>query len=227
MGVYFFLGVALVIAPVTIRNMLQGHDTVLISSNAGINFYVGTGERFDKKVGIRPGLEWQALGQEPMRAGHAKPSEQSRYFVTRSLKIILKDPVAYLRTLGSKLLLFSNGNEILRNQGIYPFRAYSPLLAFLVWKNIVAFPYGVLFPLATIGAVFAAKRREKHIWLLLTFVMTHIVTIIVFFVCARYRMNVIPFLVLFAVYGATCLYREYREHRWRSAATSTVALGSS
>jgi len=225
LGLYCILGVTLVIAPVTIRNTIQGQDTVLISSNAGINFYVGTGESFDKKVGIRPGLEWQALGQEPMRAGHAKPSDQSRYFVNKSLKVILKDPAAYLRTLGSKLLLFSNGNEILRNQGIYPFRAYSPLLAFLVWKNIVAFPYGVLFPLASIGAFSAAKRKKKHIWLLLLFVTTHILTITVFFVCARYRMNVIPFLVLFAVYGATCLYREYRESRWRSAATSTAALG--
>jgi Flp pilus assembly protein TadD/4-amino-4-deoxy-L-arabinose transferase-like glycosyltransferase len=225
-GSAFLLGIALVIAPVTVRNQREGGDAALISSNAGINFYVGTGKDFDKKVGIRPGYQWQALGQEPMRLGYKKASEQSQYFMRKSWNVIREDPWSYVGALAYKLYLFAHGNEIMRNQEIYPFRQYSPLLAGLAWKRGIAFPYGILFPLACMGVFLAVRGRANHVWLLTSFIVTHILVIILFFISARYRMNVLPFLVMFAVYGVSTVINLVRSHQWRRAKPAiTLAVG--
>ncbi len=224
MGLCFLLGVMAVIFPVTLRNLQEGDDLVLISSNAGINFFIGSGKDFDQKVGIRPGYEWQALLQEPIEAGYEKPSEQSAYFVDKGMKIIAKDPLGYLAVLGKKLSLFAHGNEIMRNQELYPFREYSFLLSILVWKWGLAFPYGLLFPLAVVGAVFALARKKEGSWLILLFSASHILIIILFFVCARYRMNILPFLVILAVYGVFALVSLFRERRWLKAVISCGLL---
>jgi len=224
MGLCFLLGIMAVIFPVTLRNLQEGDDLVLISSNAGINFFIGSGKDFDQKVGIRPGYEWQALLKEPIEAGYEKPSEQSAYFVDKGMKIIAKDPLGYLAVLGKKLSLFAHGNEIMRNQELYPFREYSSLLSILVWKWGLAFPYGLLFPLAVVGAVFALARKKEGSWLILLFSASHILVIILFFVCARYRMNILPFLVILAVYGVFALVSLFRERRWLRAVISCGLL---
>ena len=57
-GALLLLGIALVIAPVALRNYLVGDDWVLISHNAGINFYIGNNPDYQRTVDIRP---WQGL----------------------------------------------------------------------------------------------------------------------------------------------------------------------
>ena len=55
------LGASLVIAPVTLRNYLIGDDLVLISSNGGINFYLGNNANYEETIRIPPGPAWRAL----------------------------------------------------------------------------------------------------------------------------------------------------------------------
>jgi Flp pilus assembly protein TadD len=226
LGFCFLLGAGAVIAPVSIRNASEGHDAVLISSNGGINFYIGTGKDFDQKVGIRPGYQWQALGREPIKAGFIKPSEQSAYFKRKAWTFIKNDPRGYAGILLKKLYLYANGNEILRNQEIYPFRKYSSILSALVWKHGLAFPYGLLFPLACVGVAAALARREKRAGLFALFMASHIAVIILFFVAARYRMNILPFLVIFAVYAVGALFGLLRAKKWGKAALSVAGLAA-
>src|SRR5262249_61152375 len=56
---WFLLGVAIAVAPVTLRNWVQGGELVLISFNGGINLYLGNNPRYDATVGIRPGRDRQ------------------------------------------------------------------------------------------------------------------------------------------------------------------------
>ena len=51
----FCWGLLVAIAPVTLRNYAIGGDAVLISSNAGINFYLGNNPEYQRTVNIRPG----------------------------------------------------------------------------------------------------------------------------------------------------------------------------
>jgi tetratricopeptide (TPR) repeat protein len=198
------LGVALAIAPVTGRNYLRG-DWVLISSNAGINFYIGNNADYDNTVRMQPGPAWRALVTRPrLEADATQPSQQSLFFFGQAWQFMRSQPGAYLRLLLHKVYLLGHGNEIGRNQDLYFARQYSPLLAALLWKSVVAFPFGVLAPLALVGIVLLCRRgrwREPGPALLLLFLGTYALSIVLFFVTARYRLPLVPVLLLFAVFA--------------------------
>jgi Flp pilus assembly protein TadD len=224
LGLCFIAGISVIVLPVTVSNWKRGKEFVLISSNAGINFYLGTGRDFEKKVAVRPGLEWKALMREPLEAGYEKQGEQSSYFLKKSLQDIIKDPAGFFIGTFKKLYHFLHGHERMRNQEIYPFRSYSSLLSVLLWKKVIAFPFGILFPLAVVGAVFSLVRKKKENYLLLLFSVSHIAVIILFFIAARYRMNILPFLVIQAVYGVTVLYGLLRDRAFVTLANAGALL---
>ena len=215
----FLVGALLIIAPVSLRNYLVGHDYVLISSNAGINFYIGNNADYEKTVRIQPGPEWRALVARPgNEAGLTQPSQKSRFFLNQGLEFIRQHPGAYVRLLLDKLHLFWHGYEIGRNQDLYYARYFSSLLSLLLWESWIAFPFGLLAPLALVGIGLGWKRgiwRQPGPALLLLFLLSYALSVILFFVSARYRLPVVPVLLLFAVWGVRELYVLGQERRTR------------
>lgn len=220
----FVAGVLLAVAPVAWRNWRVGREFVPISTNAGINFHLSSGPDYEKKLAMRPGYEWDELLNEPIRLGFYQAGAQSAYFMRKALAAIAADPAAYARLLAKKLQWLASGNEIMRDLDIYAFRQHSPLLALLVWKKWLAFPFGLLLPLALLGMALAWRRRVPLAGLAAAFILAHALVLLAFFVTARYRLNVLPFLALFAAYGALELWRRLRQKRWRAAAAPLAAL---
>ncbi|MBN1423341.1 tetratricopeptide repeat protein [Candidatus Fermentibacteria bacterium] len=225
LGAAFILGIVMPIMPVTGYNFAHG-DPVLISTNGGVNFYIGTGKDYDEKVAIRPGFAWQAMGQEPMKAGYRTPSQQSAYFTKKALGIIADDPTGYAGLLVKKLYLYAHGNEVLRNQEIYPFRHYSWLLALLLWKSGIAFPYGTVFPLAMVGMALAIRQRVSSAIPMVLFMLSHIGALLLFFIAARYRGNILPFLLIFGAHGIATLAEMVKVRKWRSLAGYGLLLAA-
>jgi 4-amino-4-deoxy-L-arabinose transferase-like glycosyltransferase len=192
---WLLLGAVIAIAPVTLRNWSQGGELVLISSNAGINLYLGNNPRSEATVAMRPGRDWQALVRAPRLHGVSGAAPASRFFVRRVVAYATSDPAGFLALQARKLRLLLGGAEIPRNQEIYPARAWSPVLRALLWKvPWLAFPFGLLLPLAVVG-LGAAWRRAPVLAasvVLLGFIVA------AFFVTARYRAPLIPLLALFA-----------------------------
>jgi 4-amino-4-deoxy-L-arabinose transferase-like glycosyltransferase len=195
---WLLLGAAIAIGPVTLRNWTVGGELVLISSNSGINLYLGNNPRYDATVGMRPGRDWQALVRAPRLHGVSGAGPASRFFVKRVTVYAGSDPVGFLALQARKLGLLVGGAEIPRNQELYPARRWSPVLRVLLWKAPgLAFPFGILLPLAAIGLGVAARRAP----LLAASVVTLGLTVAAFFVTARYRAPLIPLLALFAGAG--------------------------
>ena len=213
----FAAGLALVIAPVAWRNARVSGEFVPISTNGGINFFLGSGADFERKLAIRPGYEWDELLNEPIRRGIVSAGGQSDYFRRKALRLIAADPAGYGRVLLRKLRQLAAGGEIMRDIDLYAFRQYSPLLSLLAWKRGLAFPFGLLLPLALLGMALAVRRRLRGAGLLLAFVLAHAAVLLAFFVTSRYRLNVLPFLALFAAYGGLGLWDLLRSRRWRRA----------
>jgi tetratricopeptide (TPR) repeat protein len=189
------LGAAIAIAPMTIRNAVKGGEIVLISTNAGINLYLGNNPRYDETVQIRPDRHWTDLTKEPFDRGIRTKSGGSNYFAGRAFEWAREDPIAFLRLQVKKLRLLLGGDEIFRNQAIYPSRHYSPVLSALLWKVPgVAFPFGLLAPLALLGIVVAWRRAP----LLACIVAAYALAVVAFFVAARYRVPLVPYLAIFA-----------------------------
>jgi hypothetical protein len=204
---WILVGAAVAVAPVTLRNWVHGGQLILISSNGGINLYLGNNPRYDATVRIRPGRDWQALVRAPRLHGVVGPGRASRFFVERVAAYARRDPAGFAALQAHKLRLLVGGHEIPRNQEIYPARDWSPVLRILLWKVPgLAFPFGVLLPLAVVGLVEAARRTP----MLAALVVALGLAVAAFFVTARYRVPLVPLLALFAAEGARWVVAEAR-----------------
>ena len=215
------LGAVIAVAPVTLRNWTAGGELVLISSNSGINLYLGNNPRSEATAVMRPGRDWQALVRAPRLHGVSGAAAASRFFVSRVLAYARSDPAGFLALQARKVRLLLGGTEIPRNQEIYPARAWSPVLRALLWKVPgLAFPFGLLLPLAVVCLVAVSGRAP----ILAASVVLLGLTVVAFFVTARYRAPLIPLLALFAAAGVRWAAVE-ASGRARLAA-GVVALGT-
>lgn len=218
----FLLGAGLAILPVTLYNDIVGADVVLISSNGGVNFYVGNNADSDRTLAIRPGWEWEELMAEPVRQGISRPSAKSSYFYARAFAFIGQSPLDYIALLAHKAVQFWSGDEIERNQEIYYWRKYSSVLTPMLWKWGLAFPFGLVGPLALVGLAVYIRREGLGLPAVVT--LGYSLAVIAFFVTARYRLPVVPLLLLFATYGGHWLYQRGRERTWWPSALFVLLL---
>jgi tetratricopeptide (TPR) repeat protein len=196
------LGAAMIILPVTIRNYLTGNDFVLISSQGGVNFYIGNNPAADGVTAIVPGTsgEWlagyhqtQAIA-ERARGRNLKPSQISSYWFERSLDFIQKSPIAWLRLVARKTFLFLKAGEINNNKPIRYFKEQSRVLR---WPLL---GYAVIAPLGLFGMLFHGRHR-RPLFPLYAYFFLYSAGVILFFVNARFRVPVIPVLIVFAAAG--------------------------
>lgn len=230
----FVLGTALVILPVTARNYLVGRDFVLISSNAGVNFYLGNNRVSDGMTPLAPGIEATGLGLDEQSTQLAqtelgrklKPSEVSNVCFGKGLEFWRQDSLGFLKLILRKLGLFWFGYEVSNNQHIYIHGGHSSLFRALVWRQFgIYFPFGILAPLALSGAVLSLKRRARGGTFLYGFVLVYMVSVISFFVCSRFRIPVVPILVVFAGFAAVWWFGKARAKEWKMLLSSLLLFG--
>ena len=210
----FLLPAALVILLVTWRNWSTEPDIVLISSNGGVNFYIGNNADYKRTVAIRPGKQWNELVMEPRQAGHKTAAAKSGYFLRKSLSYIANYPLDYLFLLYEKGCAFWHGHETKRNQDIYYARQHSLILSALLWDRVLAFPFGLLGPLSLLGLALSLKFRAPPFLLLRLYTLSYVASVVLFFPTARYRMPVLPVLIIFAAFAIWRLHQSGRHKSW-------------
>jgi tetratricopeptide (TPR) repeat protein len=222
----FLAGVSLPVAAVAARNLAVSGEPVLISSNGGVNFYIGNNPDYDLTVRIRPGGEFERLEQQPENLGILGEAAKSRWFTARALDFLVHYPGAALRLYARKALDLVAGREIPRNEDIYDYRRTSSLLRALVWRFGIAFPFGFVAPLAAAGVVVVLRGRaaapaRSGALLLLLYAGAYAFSILLFFPTDRYRLPIVPVL---AVFAGACLGAPAA--LWRSrAVVVSLALG--
>ena len=97
--------------------------------------------------------------------------------------------------------LLVRGGEHLPALDMYHVRSDSAVLAALLWKWGLAFPFGLVVPIALLGVGFALAARERSTLLALLFVGTGAVGTALYGAHAETRMVLVPVLLLFAVSG--------------------------
>ena len=206
---FFLLGAVLIISPVTLRNYLKGDDFVLIASQGGMNFYIGNNPQSDGASAVLPGARstWWGLCEDGKRFAEEetglslKPSQISRFWYAKSTRFLVEDPLDFLRLMAKKFALFWSGNELSNNRDIYFFARSAPLMKLLIWRYVIYFPFGLIAPLALVGIILSHKN-SKNVLLLEIFLVVYMLSVVLFFVTARYRVPVIPVLILFSAYAA-------------------------
>ena len=118
--------------------------------------------------------------------------------------------------------LLVRGGEHLPALDMYHARGDSTVLAALLWKWGLAFPFGLVVPLALLGVGFALAARERGTLLALLFVATGVVGTALYGAHAETRMVLVPVLLLFAVSGVGQLAQ--LSWVWRGIAAAGLVL---
>jgi len=209
-------GALLVITPVTLRNYNACGQWVWISHNGGTNFYVGNNRCWKATLTMQPVLDWDRLMRLPyLQYGVKNPVDADRHFARMAWQDARNAPAAFVKRLAVKTAVFWHGREIPRNLDIYGWRDSSYLLRATVWRRGLNFPCGLLIPLALIGACALLRRREGL--LLIGTVVAFGLLVALFFPCSRYRVPVLPIIVLLACAGVQALVAAIRARAWRTA----------
>jgi tetratricopeptide (TPR) repeat protein len=194
-------GGVVVLVPVGVRNAVAGGEFHLTTAQSGPNFFIGNQARADGTyVPLRPGrgspeYEQADAAELASRAAGRQLSagEVSRYWTRRALDYIRSHPVDWMRLEARKLRLLWNDAEILDTESQESHEDYSPAL-FLLAR---AARFGVLMPLACLGLWISWDDRRR-LWLLYAMVAAYSLSVLAFYVVARYRLPVVPILMMFA-----------------------------
>ncbi len=206
--------VAVVIAPVAIRNLVVGGEFVPIAWQGGTNFYIGNNAESDGVTAIVPGTRaswWGGYNDVKRLAEQAagrslRGTEIDRYWLGKGLEFWRIHPGKALGLMARKAYLLVSGLEISNNRDIYFFKQFSflNLLMFRTW--FLKFPFGLVFPLALLGA-YAFRRRWRSLLPVYVFLLAYGLSFVVFFVTARFRMAMVPLFAILAVAGVDALVR--------------------
>ena len=210
----------LVIAPVTVRNYSVSRDFVLIAWQGGYNFYLGNNPEATGWSTMAPqmhrslegGIEDAIRLAEEERQTKLKPSQISGFWYGKGIHSILSLPKAWLELMGRKTLYFWKGYEIPNAQNAYLNRNFSALLDSLLGKSVIYVPFGLVGPLSILGLLICLRRIRVYL-LLYLFVLSYSASVIIFFVCSRFRMPVIPILIMFASFSVWWLYQKIKNRQ--------------
>jgi tetratricopeptide (TPR) repeat protein/4-amino-4-deoxy-L-arabinose transferase-like glycosyltransferase len=209
----FIAGIALIVLPITVRNAVVGHDFVPLTSNAGLNLYIGNNENATGAYVKPEGLDVYTDPAGKTIAAEAsgrdlKPSEVSSWWAGRAGRFIESHPGRFAANLARKVFFFWSVYEVPQIEHLPFEKRYSGLL------RIPSPSYGIICPLGIVGIILSF-RRKKAAKLLALFIFTYSITIIAFFVVARYRLPMVPALMVLGAYSVVRLVDAAVKSRWR------------
>jgi tetratricopeptide (TPR) repeat protein len=223
-GILFAAATLIVILPFTLRNKLAGDDWVLISSNGGINLFIGNNPNatggFAVPSSFQVNLETSSREfAGSMKGESVKPSEASRFWSGRAMKFFMLSPGKALQNFALKAGLLVGHYEIPNHFNIYFFR--DNFAAILRWPLVWFY---LALPLAFVG-LWAAARRNPQTKLAAWSALIVGASVVLFFVTSRYRIPMLIWLLPFAGMGAIDIWRSARQLNWRRLGVSLLAIG--
>ena len=207
-------------APCWIHNYFVARDPVFLSAHGGINLWLGNNAEatgYPSFPGLRAGqgqMLRDSIDQAEAAAGRElKRSEVSRYWSGKARDYITANPGRWLKLLARKVGNFWNAFE------------YDDLgVIAILREHSVIFP-GFRFALVAVlglsGAVFSWRAFPTSRWIA-TAIALHLVAILPVFITERYRLAVVPGLLVLAALGLERLWQRCFSRDYRGA---TVQLG--
>ncbi|MCB9850846.1 MAG: tetratricopeptide repeat protein [Phycisphaerales bacterium] len=224
------------IAPATIRNYRVSGEFVPISANGGVNLYIGNNpDSGGHAAGQVPGFgrfhtpyDYPAIVASVERHTGKPMSyrEVSAFFNGLAFKYMRTQPGDWLRLMAKKTLMFWGPVEVPNNWEIQLEHDNSPVLSHLPGG------FASVLALALVGLVAELTRtrrvsdtnldRRALVRLAIAIVVVIFAAIVPFFVAGRYRVPLIPYLLLFAAIAIDTIITAFAARKWQTAALTTL-----
>ncbi len=209
------LGVLLMILPVTLRNIIVADDFTLLTSSGGLNLLIGQQAQYKgifAHVTDRPLADFDPSMEKTLEQemGHSlKGSEVSRILTKRAVHLFLQDwramPLHYAR----KAYRFWNGYELPQITCYDYWRAH-------LWPlRLLPIPFVLIAAASWLGLPLLPRPGRAIIALL---VGGYFLSLLPFFPTARYRLPLVPLLVIPAAMLLLHLVRRGHGWPWRTGA---------
>jgi tetratricopeptide (TPR) repeat protein len=212
-------------APCWLHNYFVARDPVFLSAHGGINLWLGNNPQangYPSFPGLHAGqaeMFRDSIAQAEAAAGRIlKRSEVSRYWSAKARDYIAANPAAWLKLLARKLGNFWNAFEYDDVGVIANLREHG-----------VVFPglhFGLVAVLGLVGAIFSWRMFPVSRWVAAAIAL-QLIAILPVFVTERYRLAVVPGLLVLAVLGLYRLWINCAAGNYRNAAVQIGAVAAS
>jgi tetratricopeptide (TPR) repeat protein len=209
----FLVGLAAAVFPVTLHNLRAG-ERVLIAGQGGLNLWIGNNPQADGIHAFLPGLgtNWEvpwALEAASQAVGRPlNLSEADTYYASQALGFMQTDPAAAARLMFRKIVYLWNATEVSNNRDLAFFEHETSLLPFLRTLG-----FWLIGPLSLLGLWIARRERSLPGWFP-GLVFSLGAGTVLWFVNARYRLPLIPFLLVAASIAVDSLWRDAKRQSW-------------
>ena len=205
----FLVALAVVLTPIALRNFAVGGGFYVTTSQFGTNLYLGNNPLTDGTAGSlvagRGAAEYEqrdAIELAERATGRSlSPGEVSAYWTSRAVAFVSSQPWAWLKLMARKTLLLVNTTEMLDTESQESYAEWSIPLRLGGYLG----HFGVLVPLAAIGLMLTWPAR-RQLWVLYALAGAYALSVVLFFIYARYRYPLVPFLILFAGVSIVGIY---------------------
>ena len=199
---FFLVGFSTIMLLIIIRNYSIEKRFSPFSVQGGINFYIGNNPEATGTFMTPHGLSSSPIEQVKTSIRYAEkqlgktltPFQASRYWLSKGLTFIKNNPLDAFSLYMTKCAFFFRKEELPLNIDYTLSRDFAPLF------RLPFVSFGILVPFALLGIILSLKRRAG-ILLLLLFIVSYVLSVTIFFVTARYRVPVVPFLIICSSYA--------------------------
>ncbi|MFH1688119.1 MAG: glycosyltransferase family 39 protein [bacterium] len=220
------LGLVILVAPISIRNLVVVGDAVLIASQGGVNFFIGNHQGADGIAACLPeplGHNWRIADvthvAEKESGRQLKPGEVSDFWLDRAADWIVTEPTSAAVLYLKKLYHTVSNDEVSNNRHLGQFFSQ-------VWiLGMIPISFAVVFAFAMVGMIWTWRQSPGTRWLTLL-IAVNTALIAAFFFSSRFRLPVLPFWIVLAAGGANVLAgRIVSRHRSTWMIAAVVILG--
>ncbi len=200
----------LLLAPVLIFNFQASGTIIPVSTQGGVNFYIGNAHNASGWSSELPGVGAAWSNTDASRiakqdAGRSlAPVEVSRQLWRMGWREIKNDPGGWLGLILKKSVLLINAREIGNNRSMCLAYQSSLLLRILLLISI-----GTMLPFALLGIMY--NYRNPDVRISLWFILTFGLSLVLFFVNTRYRMPLLPVFAVLSGAGLCMLWDAIRQ----------------
>jgi tetratricopeptide (TPR) repeat protein len=209
-------GCTLVVSPLVLYNLANARQPLLLTANAGFNLYLGNGPEATGIFGLPAGLD---LAGDPLALRFVQretgrpvtASEASRFWLHKTLDWVRSHPGRTANLFAWKLLLFWNRFSIPQVESYAVEAERLPISRPPYWSSYAIFPLALLAGCIALLETLRLRRREadqrlarrvRGVALLAAFALVYSGSIALFFITDRYRVAVMPWLIVLSVYAS-------------------------